>query len=755
MPQERVAPQIQPLDLDGASTPLKLALDQINEQYALTLVNETFSKYEQWRTINHDPRWRVHDMLYCAYVPPRVWPGTQIPRSSLPNPVVFEQIETALPQIVQSIFADKDWFGVNAEKGTKPEDARAVKSYLNYVLSYARDNFGRTFEIEAENVIRSVLKYGNGPILLEWDAERNHVAPQSIDLRDIYVDPATPTPCVDDSRAVIVRRLFTLNQLEGMRGQPGVSLPASDVLVHFSRTVPGVSADQTKRLQEAQRKVTYNPQADAWSPMPSDNQVEVLVYYTPTRIIWVLNRQWVAVNMDNPYGFIPLVIAPCYSVLSRFYAMSMADVLEPTQLYSQALLNARLDELNLELMPPRSKKRGGAMTPSQYRWYPGVVQEFENADDIVVHRTNNVTANIQNELAFLEMSAQKRTGVNSMASGIPTPSNANRTMGGIQTQLSGGALRLSPIVKHIENFLIIPMMYKILEMTRIHKGDEGFVPGFDEDVETEIPASSLTSQVRFRIVASSKMVSRQQLLQMFPVLTQYLLQGPFVQQLSRLGMTVDFKEMLAMLQDAAGLSEAYALVREMTPEEREIANQPSPDVMAQLQAKQQDTQTRKEIASQKFQSEIQVAQIQANADIYETEEASARKLGELTIPQQSGEDPELAREMSQIELQTAQAKAAMQIQQAQQKLQMDQVKFQQQMQMEREKLQMERVKMQQQMQMQLQQAVFQQSLPVPPVQAQSASGPASGAPASAAPPSALRSRTGPRRRKTESSATNE
>ncbi|GAF97365.1 unnamed protein product, partial [marine sediment metagenome] len=86
-PQEKILSEI----------PLNLSSDIVGELTALAMVNETFRHYENFRFTNHDRRWNTHDGLYWGFVKPRNWEGTKIARASLPNPIAFDHIQTALP----------------------------------------------------------------------------------------------------------------------------------------------------------------------------------------------------------------------------------------------------------------------------------------------------------------------------------------------------------------------------------------------------------------------------------------------------------------------------------------------------------------------------------------------------------------------------------------------------------------------------------------------------------------------------------
>ncbi len=344
-------PQIDEINLDTEG--VKFLDDQLSDEYALTLVKRTFGDYEVWRNQNHDWRWRIHDQLYYGVVPQKVWEGTNIARSNLGIPYTFEQIETAMPQIMEAIFGYDDWFSITPEPGGQLEEARAVQAHLKYVFAHGKNDFSQTAEQEFETAIRASLLYGAGPIMLDWDTILDRPIITAIDLRDLYVDPHTPSPNIEKARTLIYPRLMTVDEINALRSDPRMKIPDNNTLIYMSRNRFNTIGDETKRAQEAARKVQYTPGFHDTVPLPAGNFIEVLIYYDKGRIIWTFDRSWIAFQGPNPYGFYPFCVAPCFSVPYRFYSQAFSDIVEGPQQYAQALINARLDELSLLVFPPR------------------------------------------------------------------------------------------------------------------------------------------------------------------------------------------------------------------------------------------------------------------------------------------------------------------------------------------------------------------------------------------------------------------
>ena len=574
MPQELTPPNVVPAYLEEA--PLRTSEQTINEAYALELVNSTYWAFELYRTQNHDRRWSMHDSLYFGFVPPKVWDGTNVARASFTQPIVFDQVESALPVIVNNIFGvGPDWFSVEAAPGTDPKEADQVKDAMAYVLEHPKDDFGTNAISEIKLAIRSILLYGNGGITVEWDAVLGRPIVEWVDIRDFYTDPGLAVPGIDEGRSTIRRKFMTIDELLKLKSDKRMSIPPANVLWYMAKNVPQAPAEQTKRIQEALRNIYFSPGFSDYIPLPADHKVEVLIYYSKSRIIWVLNKEWVAYNGPNPYGFIPFCFAPCYTVPGRFYAQSIADVQENNQRYTEALLNAHYDELTLLLHPPRVQKRNTLITPAQQKWRPGAVFSGDSKDDVSLLQVGNNTQNVFEDIQYLAQSATGRTGISPMMAGnIPSPSNANRTLGGMQMQSGGGSSRLSEIVSNIELYLIVPMLYKLYKLIQMHTVPGQSLPATNAQASYYyVNADTFQKKVRFRMLAASKMVTRDKLMQIVPFWMQTLSQGHLISALNQTGQTIDFQEIFRMLQDATGVAHLYTLVRPLSQQEQQSMQQ--------------------------------------------------------------------------------------------------------------------------------------------------------------------------------------
>ncbi len=474
MPEELYPNPIPQVDLDGPDTPWFFGPEAMGNDAAVQLVSQTFDRLQQHRSQNADQRWRLNEWLYYGYVPPRTWDGTTIPRSSLPVQISYAQVESAHAKLCAALLSNEEILGVTPEALTTPDEAGQIKDRLNYILDHDIDDFGWNARLELKLCIRDMLIYGNCFGLVEWDENRKQATVLRVDPRDVYMDPGCSSPYIERSRNHLLRKLLTVDELDAMRDIPGINVPPRPILNYLAQNRDTLYSDSTKSVQEMARGYRYAPVADDWLPLPASRFIEVLIYQGGGREIWTLNRKWAMINIVSPYDCYRTVSAPCSPVPNRFYAQSFVDILDPIQQASQALLNRHMDEMALALSPPRATKRGVIRTPSSMSWRPGLVNEYDNPkDDVVVFQPQGITQSVFQDLGYLQGQAEMITGQNSLSSsGTPRPGNANRTKGGMAMQLQAPAERLGAIAANFEEFFLVPMLYKMLRVEKVHaEGD--------------------------------------------------------------------------------------------------------------------------------------------------------------------------------------------------------------------------------------------------------------------------------------------
>src|ERR1700689_4628849 len=106
--------------------------------------------------------WDADDRLYLFRVPQGFWEGSSVPRASLGVPLIYEHIESLMPQVMSALFADSPPFEAIARPKIKQNAARASKEIITYQLDQMK------FREELRKCAKEMLVYGTCYMRLGW-----------------------------------------------------------------------------------------------------------------------------------------------------------------------------------------------------------------------------------------------------------------------------------------------------------------------------------------------------------------------------------------------------------------------------------------------------------------------------------------------------------------------------------------------------------------------------------------------------------
>lgn len=612
--------------------------DRWSDDFALKVATQDFLSASTFRHANHDWRWRNADEIYLAWQQQKVWPGTKTPRSSLPVFLAFQQIESMLPAIIGALFADAPaFFFADPLPGTSLEEARLVREVM---ISQLRNLTGQDgvhpgFRDHTRRCLKSGLIYGNGIGELGWLFEaierikfsqefipefttidvpgfgpvqvptgntRREVKEQRItetvnqpffrycSLKDVYVDPNTPSPSIQEGRFAIKRVRFSIDDLEKLRKQDGFNIPSKDILIEMARQRPSDQGEQTKRYTESIRGNTWNPQNDT-SVDPGAKTLEILGYQTRERNVWVLNRMQAIFNQPNPFGFISLFNTFYADVLDRFYSLAITDIVEGDQRLIAGLINAHNDEVSLTLNPERRKRRGVQIPSYALRRRPGGISEWEDPEkDLITEPGTTITKDVFQDVNFAERRVEKYTGATDIGVVGVGPGRfgnaAARTATGVNTQSQAAGVRIGYIIENAESSFVEPIL------NGWHKLNNLFLPT-DQDMqirntdgqeETINPVDVKNANAKFTMRGSSRLRSRSALAQTFPLLSGVLFNNLTLELLAKQqGKTINIEEITNMVLEMTNYRPRQGIFRDLTDEEKQNMNQPSAEEQLRLQ----------------------------------------------------------------------------------------------------------------------------------------------------------------------------
>ena len=388
-----------------------------DDRRAAQIALADFQKAESYRTANHDWRFRTSDQLYLAWKQRRTWEGTKIPKSSMGIFISLEQIEALLPNVVGALFPDNCQlpFDVEPRPSSTIDEANAVRNLLQYQLQDLGD-VGKymTMREICRRAFKQSLIYGNGIVefgvmdkwltrtrlervqhphspdgstchhrrtcaYADWTIyqstvrktiDQEHVVKptmRNIDIRDFYIDPNCYSHNIQDAGYCVVRSLPTVNQMMEYARIENFKVPDMQQLLALASKKTTTQGDTSKQQLEAFRGMNWQPTTD-YTLDPNLARIELLRYYQRNREVWLLGRSWCAFNQPNQYGILPFLDAFYVDVPSRFYGLSICDLVEGDQRLAEAIINGRIDELNLMIHPPIIKKQGRPFSGSQQRF---------------------------------------------------------------------------------------------------------------------------------------------------------------------------------------------------------------------------------------------------------------------------------------------------------------------------------------------------------------------------------------------------
>lgn len=672
MAQEAPIPVQPEADLTTAS--IAAFLNQFNNAMALSVVKQSFFEAEVFRAQNIEARWTRNEALYLGKVPQKTWNGTSVPRSSVSYSLVADQVEAALPMILQALFSQPDWFEVTPKNETTLPEALQIRDQLLYQLENPGEGM-KPFKAELEQVVKDMLIKGNGYVTLEYNPATKYIKPSYRDIRDIYIDPGCSDPLnLDAARYVILRDTKTIDEIRSWRNLPKMNMPSDEQLAALARQGSLRRADQLKQQTAQMTGSSETPAMQNLIPDAAGHKLEILTYYSKKQIVVTIGTEWVLFSEENPFGFFPGASCVCAIINGQHYGMSIADRQSDIQGTVAGLINAHLDELALSVNPPRGQ--GSSATgadASSKSLHPGQVWSLKNPKtDLNFFTPSGATQNVFQSIQFLIQTADARTGFDS-AAGKFKPGNANRTLGGMQMQQAGGFTRISLLVQHVEDMLT-QMLHKMLRMTSIISGSGVFLPAQAGERQSYlVNSSTLGKPVNVCIRAASQMLTREKLMGILPVITQFYTQPNFQQGLAESDLKINWPEMFRFVQQATGVEKQFEFVVPLTPEEKQARMQPPPEAVMQAQQAERSDNVRLQLGQMKAQTEIQKTVLSKQPDPTE----GFREQQKLEIERQKAEMEAAMQEqklqfeaqMQAMKLQAEQAKMAL----AAQKAQLDQI----------------------------------------------------------------------------------
>src|SRR5271157_1682153 len=566
--------------------------------------------------------WDADDRLYLFRVPQGFWEGSSVPRASLGVPLIYEHIESLMPQVMSALFADDPPFEIISRPRTKQDVARAAKQLINYQLS----NMG--FREELRKCIKELMVYGTCYMRLGWRrykkpvrkrvrrgtpkvtlvnglpvksyekgsgnwvmktemVEVNEPYCENVHIRYCVPDPKLRCPDVRRAAFHIHREYMGVEALEkAFRKVPGNKLPDTDILKSYfdqpkesperslleGRSTTSVMNTGISSL-DLNMEFKAMPRYQESTADPNKEQLEVVEYWTENQHYVLLNRKTVIINEQNTFNEICYRSACFTDVLDSFFGIGLARLLKGEQRLQQGVINGRLDDLSLRLSGSFIRVRGSNTPAQQLRLRPGGIMDTDNVDGIKMIEYPPALADAFTEVEASDTRAQRRSGANELITqgGQQGPSSITRTATGMNALSAGVGARLGYLIDFISNLCFVPTLEFIQESNSKWLDEETITSILTDELAHDYQGDMLdvvNAKVKFRMLASAKAKARQALAQNMMPMMQIFQQAPVQEALQMQGLVVDWVEIAQAIADISEIAGTQKWIRTMNDAEK-------------------------------------------------------------------------------------------------------------------------------------------------------------------------------------------
>ena len=609
--------------------------DKLPELTALKIVMQDFGIAQGWlNTMGWPTLWTKQDNLYQFRVPQRNWDGTNIPRSSLGMPLVYEHVESILPQLTTGVFADDPPFMCKPRPSTSMDTARANNKLLEWELRQAN------VREETRLGWKSMLIYGTAIWKYGWtsytkktrkykrskpyifkpfdpansalggtkvpqkgsdkiepvisEEEINIPSFEHKNLRHVLVDPGARQGNIQHAKYVIDVLYLTCVDLDEMRDWEGYTIPERGKLLSlmFPPEAPVPMNDVETPMLNIANEFRAVPRYMKTTADKLHQPLQVLEYWSKDRVITVLNQTTIIRNEQNPFGKIPFLSQNMTDVLDSFYGIGCASLIGNEQRMQQGVINLFLDDLALSLNGMFTRVRGSNVATQQLRMRPGGIIEMDADKSVgLLPRQPIPIAETQAVLSASDSRAARRTAASesSVQGALPgDKSSITRTATGVNSLSSGTGTRLQAIIEIFATNVFVPLLESFHEMNGLFLTPDQINKILSQELGAAYQGDVLdliNGDYDFDIAAASKLQARASMKQSLPLMYQFFLTEPVMNALADQGKKIDIAEMVKMTFDTSGWPNQQSVIVPMTPQEiqQKQANSPAAQQSAQLQ----------------------------------------------------------------------------------------------------------------------------------------------------------------------------
>ena len=572
-------------------------------------------------------RWNVAEIMLRAWVDPVKWKGSDQFRSHLGVPLVAEQFYSIHSVVNQTLFGGYKIFQIDPTSGTPIEAAESQQALLTAQLKTCGYK-GVSAKTEFREITFDGLFYGFGVAHYGWECVKKNIikkvprkCQKSLGVNGVTIklSPEDEDDLVDEFvgvqetnmpklEHVPIRRFryapdlrrsdtrtaewagrliyLTGYQLDSMRDTPGWNIPSREDLVKL--TTPQMQDQASTNPLETLGSNTGNPvfqqtttpqkaypenYTDKTAHDPLMRKFECFDYWTPSRHAICLNREYVLLNETHQFGRPPFLSFAFRVAPDAAHGYGIAYWLTDFQRVCQGVINAYLDDLNLNLMGTYTAPAGTNNT-AQAQWiFPGKVFKSDPNGEF-----KPLTRNAIDAKEPLEVIAQMKAWASSVSgAGISTmgsnPGSAGdvRTPGGVEALSNGEQVKLKDLIDVISEQVFVPFLEFCIANNQKLKPSQIRMM-LSQQLGQAFKASPLdliNGSYKVEISAGAKLAARDALNRYLAII-QSIIQAPnTLEMLAQQSIKLDYNGMLSSMFDSFGVPYKEVWFKPQTQEDQQ------------------------------------------------------------------------------------------------------------------------------------------------------------------------------------------
>lgn len=650
-------------------------------------------------------RWNMAEIMLRAWVDPIKWKGSEQFRSHLGIPLIAEQFYSIHSVVNQTLLGGYQVFKIDPTSGTPLDCAQAQQSILNAELKTCGYR-GVSMKTEMREVTYDGLFYGLGVAHYGWECikkpikrkvQKSHPVTQVVNGISVTIPqfdenneddieeetigimeinqpkfehvPVRRCRYAPDTRRADPRvaewfgRLIYINgyDLDRLRNTQGWKIPTREQLVKL--TTPQMQDQSATNPLETLGSNTGNPvfqqtttpqkaypenYTERVAHDPLMRKFECFDYWTRDRHVVILQREHCLLNETHNFGRPPFLGFAFRSAPDSLHGYGIAFWLTDFQRVCQGIVNAFMDDINLNLMGTYTTP-AGANNTAQAQWiFPGKVFKSDPQGKIEPLERNSINA--QEPLAIIAQVKQWAASITGAGVGTlganPGAAGNMRTPAGVEAMASGENVKLQDLVDVISEQVLIPFLEFCIEQNQKLKPSQIRQMLSQElgDAFRATPLDVLNGTYKVSISAGTRLAAREAFTKYMGVLQTFLQAPEAIPMLAKQAMKLDANAMFTALFDTYGVPYKEQIIVPMTDEDK------AREAAAQQQQSQND-----KLALMRAQGDVKkdVDNNQAeNRMLIETGKHALRTQG---IDHQAGADMAVQAAASKAEQQTPEA----------------------------------------------------------------------------------------------------